>query len=158
MSWSDASELFVFLDDHKIGTLQSNNVASGGLGREVFIWDLEAAMVPVARALTEASDESSYEGGYASGELSCYLLLPLPTFWMSKEWRLCTAVHDESNGRGCFVMNSNNLGAALGLVDTVVGSSGTDITFWPMFHALWSLSAYCHLSQTYSFSSFCGSL
>ena len=49
--------------------LQNNTVASGGLCREVFIWDLEAAMVPVARAHNEASEDSSYEGGYASGWL-----------------------------------------------------------------------------------------
>jgi len=40
------------------------------LGREVFIWDLEAAMVPVARAHNEASEDGSYtEGGYTSGWL-----------------------------------------------------------------------------------------
>jgi WD repeat-containing protein 48 len=44
-------------------------VASGGLGREVFIWDLEAAMVPVARAHNEASEDGSYEGVYTSGWL-----------------------------------------------------------------------------------------
>jgi hypothetical protein len=42
--------------------LQSNIVASGGLGCEVFIWDLEAAMVPLARASNEAADESTYDG------------------------------------------------------------------------------------------------
>jgi hypothetical protein len=42
--------------------LQSNIVASGGLGCEVFIWDLEAAMVPLARASNEAADESKYDG------------------------------------------------------------------------------------------------
>lgn len=47
--------------------LQNNTVASGGLGREVFIWDLEAAMVPVARAHNEANEDGSYEGGYVSG-------------------------------------------------------------------------------------------
>ncbi|CAK9201146.1 unnamed protein product [Sphagnum troendelagicum] len=41
---------------------QSNIVASGGLGCEVFIWDLEAAMVPLARASNEAADESKYDG------------------------------------------------------------------------------------------------
>lgn len=48
--------------------LQNNTVASGGLGREVFIWDLEAATVPVARAHNEGNEDGSYEGGYASGE------------------------------------------------------------------------------------------
>ena len=52
--------------------LQSNTVASGGLGREVFIWDLEAAMVPVARAHNEANEEGGYEGGYSSGEHFCF--------------------------------------------------------------------------------------
>ena len=47
--------------------LQNNTVASGGLCREVFIWDLEAAMVPVARAHNEANGDGSYEGTYASG-------------------------------------------------------------------------------------------
>jgi WD repeat-containing protein 48 len=42
--------------------LQSNIVASGGLGCEVFIWDLEAATVPLARASNEAADESKYDG------------------------------------------------------------------------------------------------
>jgi WD repeat-containing protein 48 len=42
--------------------LQSNIVASGGLGCEVFIWDLEAAMVPVARASSEAGSEGRYDG------------------------------------------------------------------------------------------------
>ncbi|KAG0569341.1 hypothetical protein M758_6G079300 [Ceratodon purpureus] len=46
----------------------NNTVASGGLGREVFIWDLEAAMVPVARAHNEANEDGSYDGGYASGD------------------------------------------------------------------------------------------
>ncbi|CAM6010791.1 unnamed protein product [Sphagnum balticum] len=41
---------------------QSNIVASGGLGCEVFIWDLEAAMVPVARASSEAGSEGRYDG------------------------------------------------------------------------------------------------
>lgn len=49
--------------------LQNNTVASGGLGREVFIWDLEAAMVPVARAHNETSEDGSYDGGYTSGWL-----------------------------------------------------------------------------------------
>lgn len=52
--------------------VQSNTVASGGLGREVFIWDLEAAMVPVARAHNEANEEGGYEGGYSSGEHFCF--------------------------------------------------------------------------------------
>jgi WD repeat-containing protein 48 len=42
--------------------LQSNIVASGGLGCEVFIWDLEAAMVPLARASSEAVSEGRYDG------------------------------------------------------------------------------------------------
>jgi WD repeat-containing protein 48 len=37
-------------------------VASGGLGCEVFIWDLEAAMVPLARASSEAGSEGRYDG------------------------------------------------------------------------------------------------
>jgi WD repeat-containing protein 48 len=43
-------------------------VASGGLGREVFIWDLEAAMTPLIRANNEATEEGSFEAGYASGD------------------------------------------------------------------------------------------
>jgi len=53
---------------------QINTVASGVLGREVFIWDLEAAMVPVARAQNEASEDGSYaDGSYTSGWLSVIL-------------------------------------------------------------------------------------
>ncbi len=37
-------------------------MASGGLGCEVFIWDLEAAMVPLARASSEAGSEGRYDG------------------------------------------------------------------------------------------------
>lgn len=54
--------------------LQNNMVASGGLGREVFIWDLEAAMVPLIRANNEATEEGSFEAGYASGVFSELLL------------------------------------------------------------------------------------
>lgn len=49
--------------------MQSNTVASGGLGREVFIWDLEAAIVPVARAHNEANEDGNHEGSCTSGGL-----------------------------------------------------------------------------------------
>lgn len=48
----------------------SNTVASGGLGREVFIWDLEAAIVPVARAHNEANEDGNHEGSCTSGDRS----------------------------------------------------------------------------------------
>ena len=38
---------------------QSNIVASGGLGGEVYIWDVEAASLPVAKSVDAAEDESS---------------------------------------------------------------------------------------------------
>ncbi|XP_020254792.1 WD repeat-containing protein 48 isoform X2 [Asparagus officinalis] len=37
----------------------SNIVASGGLGGEVFIWDIEAALLPVTKSVDAAEDESS---------------------------------------------------------------------------------------------------
>eukprot|EP01018_Ginkgo_biloba_P012808 Gb_30748 [translate_table: standard] len=37
----------------------SNVVASGGLGREVFIWDLEAAMLPISRTSGTVDDDTS---------------------------------------------------------------------------------------------------
>lgn len=37
--------------------LQSNIVASGGLGGEVFIWDLDAALAPVAKSVDAKEDE-----------------------------------------------------------------------------------------------------
>uniref|UniRef100_A0A7I4BYF2 Uncharacterized protein n=1 Tax=Physcomitrium patens TaxID=3218 RepID=A0A7I4BYF2_PHYPA len=39
----------------------NNTVASGGLSREVFIWDLEAAVVPVARAQNDANEDGNFE-------------------------------------------------------------------------------------------------
>lgn len=44
----------------------SNIVASGGLGREVFIWDIEAAMAPVSRTC-EAMDDDTSNGVLNSG-------------------------------------------------------------------------------------------
>ncbi|TQD92084.1 hypothetical protein C1H46_022316 [Malus baccata] len=40
-------------------TLKSNIVASGGLGGEVFVWDLEAALTPVAKSGESMEDDSS---------------------------------------------------------------------------------------------------
>lgn len=37
--------------------MQSNIVASGGLGGEVFIWDLDAALAPVAKSVDAKEDE-----------------------------------------------------------------------------------------------------
>ena len=37
--------------------LQSNIVASGGLGGEVFIWDIDAALAPVAKSVDAKEDE-----------------------------------------------------------------------------------------------------
>lgn len=37
--------------------LQSNIVASGGLGGEVFIWDLDAAIAPIAKSVDAKEDE-----------------------------------------------------------------------------------------------------
>lgn len=39
--------------------LQSNVVASGGLGGEVFIWDLEAALAPTSKTSDATEDECS---------------------------------------------------------------------------------------------------
>ncbi|XP_068659553.1 uncharacterized protein [Aristolochia californica] len=44
----------------------SNVVASGGLGGEVFIWDIEAALLPIAKSSELVEDESS-NGIVASG-------------------------------------------------------------------------------------------
>ncbi|ONK61544.1 uncharacterized protein A4U43_C08F31070 [Asparagus officinalis] len=44
----------------------SNIVASGGLGGEVFIWDIEAALLPVTKSSDAAEDESS-NGPISSG-------------------------------------------------------------------------------------------
>lgn len=44
---------------------QSNVVASGGLGGEVFIWDLEAAYAPNSKS--DATDEECSNGTIASG-------------------------------------------------------------------------------------------
>lgn len=38
---------------------QGNIVASGGLGGEVFIWDLEAALLPVEKSIDAMEDDSS---------------------------------------------------------------------------------------------------
>ncbi|CAM6097082.1 unnamed protein product [Calypogeia fissa] len=46
---------------------QSNIVASGGLGCEVFIWDLEAAMTPIARASHEGAEEGTRDGSFTGG-------------------------------------------------------------------------------------------
>ncbi|CAA6670540.1 unnamed protein product [Spirodela intermedia] len=46
--------------------INSNIVASGGLGGEVFIWDIEAALLPVSKSVETAEDESS-NGTAASG-------------------------------------------------------------------------------------------
>lgn len=43
----------------------SNIIASGGLGREVFIWDIEAAMAPVSRT-SEAMDDDTSNGVLSS--------------------------------------------------------------------------------------------
>ncbi|RWR94105.1 WD repeat-containing protein 48 isoform X1 [Cinnamomum micranthum f. kanehirae] len=40
-------------------TLKGNIVASGGLGGEVFIWDLEAALLPVEKSIDAMEDDSS---------------------------------------------------------------------------------------------------
>lgn len=40
-------------------SLQSNVVASGGLGGEVFIWDLEAALAPTSKPGDAVEDDSS---------------------------------------------------------------------------------------------------
>eukprot|EP01018_Ginkgo_biloba_P003247 Gb_04178 [translate_table: standard] len=50
-------------------TLKSNIVASGGLGCEVFIWDLEAAMVPISRT-SQAVDGCTPNGVFSSGKSS----------------------------------------------------------------------------------------
>lgn len=44
----------------------SNIVASGGLGREVFIWDIEAALTPISRAFESLDDDTS-NGVLSSG-------------------------------------------------------------------------------------------
>lgn len=41
-------------------------VASGGLGAEVFLWDLEAALAPVSKS-TEAMEDDSSNGRISSG-------------------------------------------------------------------------------------------
>nr|XP_043633416.1 WD repeat-containing protein 48 [Erigeron canadensis] len=46
----------------------SNLVASGGLGGEVFVWDLEAALAPITKS-TEAADEDRPIGTNGSGSL-----------------------------------------------------------------------------------------
>lgn len=46
----------IFLQYH---VFQSNVVASGGLGGEVFIWDIEAAVLPVAKSTDVIEDEGS---------------------------------------------------------------------------------------------------
>ncbi|KAJ7538291.1 hypothetical protein O6H91_11G042000 [Diphasiastrum complanatum] len=45
----------------------SNILASGGLGCEVFLWDLEAALIPVSRAANDGTVEGGYEGIHSSG-------------------------------------------------------------------------------------------
>ncbi|KAF6173753.1 hypothetical protein GIB67_042921, partial [Kingdonia uniflora] len=45
----------------------SNVIASGGLGGEVFIWDLEAALVPVSKSASDAMEEESTNGINGSG-------------------------------------------------------------------------------------------
>ncbi len=66
-------------------------MASGGLGCEVFIWDLEAAMVPLARASSEAGSEGRYDG-FPPG-------LPVPAE------RLSTA-NSTGNASGAMLANS----------------------------------------------------
>lgn len=45
----------------------SNVVASAGLGGEVFVWDLEAANIPVLKAANEGADKARYEGSIGPG-------------------------------------------------------------------------------------------
>ncbi|EFJ15001.1 hypothetical protein SELMODRAFT_180574 [Selaginella moellendorffii] len=44
----------------------TNTVASGGLGCEVFIWDLEAATAPVSKARSDGLEETRYDGMHKS--------------------------------------------------------------------------------------------
>ncbi|KAL2623623.1 hypothetical protein R1flu_003828 [Riccia fluitans] len=48
----------------------SNIVASGGLGCEVFIWDLEAAMTPIAKVAHEGTDEGATDGSFTPSLVS----------------------------------------------------------------------------------------
>ncbi|KAG6540955.1 hypothetical protein Mapa_017676 [Marchantia paleacea] len=48
----------------------SNIVASGGLGCEVFIWDLEAAMIPIAKVAHEGTEEGTIDGSFTSSVAS----------------------------------------------------------------------------------------
>eukprot|EP00249_Psilotum_nudum_P019787 c27414_g1_i2 orf=519-2798(-) len=50
--------------------MHSNIVASGGLGGEVFVWDLESASIPVSKAGGESLDEVGYDGHFSSGTMS----------------------------------------------------------------------------------------
>ncbi|KAJ7525110.1 hypothetical protein O6H91_17G036800 [Diphasiastrum complanatum] len=52
----------------------SNTLASGGLGCEVFIWDLEAALVPVSRAAKDGMVEGGSEGSHSSGSPGGFVL------------------------------------------------------------------------------------
>lgn len=55
--------LLIRVQCHK---LQSNLVASGGLGGEVFIWDIEAALAPVSKSGDSGEDDCS-NGSHAPG-------------------------------------------------------------------------------------------
>lgn len=49
-----------------VAKTNGNMLASGGLGAEVFLWDLEAAVAPVSKS-TEAMEDDSCNGGISSG-------------------------------------------------------------------------------------------
>lgn len=56
---------------------QSNIVASGGLGGEVFIWDLEAALAPLSKSNDAAEDECSNSVNSLESSLPCNGLQPI---------------------------------------------------------------------------------
>ncbi|CAA2969292.1 WD repeat-containing 48-like [Olea europaea subsp. europaea] len=55
----------------------SNIVASGGLGGEVFIWDLEAALAPLSKSNDAAEDECSNSVNSLESSLPCNGLQPI---------------------------------------------------------------------------------
>lgn len=70
----------------------SNMVASGGLGGEVFIWDIEAALVPITKSTDAAEDEGS-NGIISSGNSG----MPLTTLRTVNSGNNIS-VHNQSHG------------------------------------------------------------
>lgn len=60
------AQFYICLSDPFTASFQSNIVASGGLGGEVFIWDLEAALAPLSKS-SDATEDDCSNGVNGSG-------------------------------------------------------------------------------------------